>query len=119
MAIDRYKLTDLLGDEDIADHLIANGVITVSCDPLGDKVEMCRENGYEDTMLFDNFDYGSAFIGLTHDGRAVYDFDLMVEWLKNNEGWSEIEAVEWIETNTERALPYAGEKAPVILYRFM
>ena len=46
----------------------------------------------------------------------MYDFEKMVEWLMETEGLSDIEAVEWIEYNTVRALPYMGEGAPIIMY---
>lgn len=34
--------------------------------------------GYEDVAHFINDDYEDALIGITDDGRAVYDFDKMV-----------------------------------------
>ena len=78
--------------------------------------EKLREAGYEDTIVFENYSYDDALIGVTVDGRAVYDFDKMVLWLMETEGWSEEDAIEWIEFNTIRALPYAGESGPVIIY---
>lgn len=71
----------------------------------------------EDALVFDNFAYDGAIIGCTIDGKVVYDFDKMVEELMSDENWSYEDAVEWIEFNTIRSLPYAGEKAPVIMYR--
>lgn len=72
----------------------------------------------EDTILFgDTFmSYDGAIIGVTTDGRAVYDFDKMVEELMQDEEWSYEDAVEWIDYNTIRSLPYAGLKAPIIMY---
>jgi hypothetical protein len=32
------------------------------------------------------------------------------------EEFTEEEAIEWIDYNTIRALPYMGEKAPIIMY---
>lgn len=72
--------------------------------------------GYEDVAHFINDDYEDALIGVTDDGRAVYDFDKMVEYLMNKEGWSDIESIEWIEYNVIRAIPYMGEKPPIIVY---
>ena len=74
------------------------------------------ENGYEDTLLFSDFSYDDALIGVSEDGRAIYDYDKMVAWLMEEEGWSSDEAIEWIEYNTIRALPYAGPKAPIFMY---
>ena len=72
--------------------------------------------GYEDVVVFESYSYDDALIGVSLDNRAVYNFDLMVEWLIENEGFTGEEAVEWIEYNTIRALPYAGESAPIIFY---
>lgn len=74
------------------------------------------EAGYEDVALLTDFSYDDALVGVTEDGRAVYDFYKMVAWLVEEEGWTDEEAVEWIEYNTIRALPYAGPKAPIIMY---
>lgn len=79
--------------------------------------ERLSELGYEDVVVFENYSYDDALIGVTEDNRAVYDFDKMVEWLCEKEGFSREEAIEWIEYNTIRALPYAGEDAPIIMYR--
>lgn len=73
-------------------------------------------NGYKGVIYLDDFSYDSALIGVTHDDRAVYDYDLMVEWLMKKENWSQEEAIEWIDYNTIRALPYAGPNGPVVMY---
>ena len=81
--------------------------------------EKLLAEGYEDVVIFENFSYDTALIGVTEDNRAVYDFDLMVQWLIEIEGFEDtIEAIEWIEYNTIRALPYMGENAPVIVNLF-
>ena len=69
-----------------------------------------------DAVVFDNHAYDNSIIGTTFDGRAIYDFDKMAEELMQDEGWTHEEAVEWIEYNTIRVLPYGGEKAPLIVY---
>lgn len=81
--------------------------------------ELVHDLGYDDAQLFDSclgFDYADAFIGMSDDGRAVYSYDKMVEHIIEKEGWSYEEAVEWIEYNTIRALPYAGPNAPIVVY---
>ena len=40
----------------------------------------------------------------------------MVDWLVREDGMDVDEAVEWIEYNTIRALPYAGPDAPIVMY---
>lgn len=78
--------------------------------------ERLLDAGYEDVKYLVNYSYDDALIGVSEDGRAVYDFEKMVDWLIKEAGLSDNEAVEWIEYNTIRALPYMGEKAPIIMY---
>lgn len=78
--------------------------------------ERLLDAGYEDVKYLVNFSYDDALIGVSHDGRAIYNFDLMVDWLMREEGWSDIESIEWLEFNTLRALPYMGKDAPIIMY---
>ena len=73
-------------------------------------------NGYDDIKYLTNYSYDDALIGVSEDNRAIYDFEKMVDWLIENEGFSDNEAVEWIEYNTIRALPYMGVDAPIIMY---
>ena len=78
--------------------------------------ERLVDAGYEDVIVFENESYDDALIGVSYDGRAIYSFDKMVEWLCKKDGIDEEEAIEWIEYNTIRAIPYAGEKAPIVMY---
>ena len=77
---------------------------------------MLLDNGYEGVKYLYNFSYDTALVGVTDDNRAVYDYNKMVEWLIETEGFSYEEAVEWIDYNTIRALPYFGDGAPIIMY---
>ena len=70
----------------------------------------------EDAIVFDNMSYDGSIVGVTTDGRVVYDYDKMVEELMQDEEWSYEDAAEWIDYNTIRALPYAGENGPIIMY---
>lgn len=72
--------------------------------------------GYEDVVIFGDNEYSTAFIGMTDDGRAVYDYDLMVEWLMETDHIDDVEAMEWIDYNTIRSLPYI-QNAPIIVHR--
>ena len=78
--------------------------------------EKLLENGYEGVKFLTNFSYDDALIGVTEDNRAVYDYEKMVQWLVDTEGWIYEEAAEWIDYNTIRALPYMGEGAPIVMY---
>lgn len=87
---------------------------------MGDKKMSAKEKlleyGYEGVKYLTNYSYDDALIGVSDDNRAVYDFGLMIEWLMIEEDFSYEEAIEWIEYNTIRALPYMGEDAPIIMY---
>lgn len=73
--------------------------------------------GYEEILIFENYSYDDALIGVTEGNRAVYDFDKMVAWLCKKEGFSKSEAIEWVNYNAVRAASYAGADAPIIMHR--
>lgn len=90
----------------------------------------CDENGFEDTLILDGESYDEAIIGVSHDGRLIYDYNKMVaclakryakQYAKDGDDHSdddpETDAVEWIDYNTKRALLYMESqgKAPIIL----
>ena len=76
--------------------------------------EYLENMGYEDVIVFD--DYGiETLIGVDSENRAVYDYDKMVEWIMKTDKCSYDDAVDWIEYNTIRSLPYVGNKAPIVV----
>lgn len=79
------------------------------------KREMLNDLGYEDSIVFESPDYDDAIIGTTEDRRVVYSFEKMVDCLMREEGMCYEEAVEFIEYNTVRALPYVSNH-PEIVY---
>lgn len=79
--------------------------------------ERILDSGYENVIVFANDDFEDALIGISDDNRAIYDFDLMVEWLMKQDNMDQTEAAEFIEYNTIRALPYIGDGAPIIMYK--
>ena len=82
--------------------------------------EILLDNGYEDVMIFTDFSYDTALIGITSDNRAVYDYDLMVEWLVDNQGMTYEEANDWVSYNTIRSLDYTSDNnKPIVLFKFM
>lgn len=81
-----------------------------------DANELLTEAGYEDVVIFKDFSYDGALIGVSHDNRAIYDYDKMIEWLVFNEGFEPSEAIEWIDYNTIRSLVYYGSDAPIVMY---
>lgn len=71
-------------------------------------------NGYNDVVVLENPGYVDAFIGISIDNRAVYDFNKMVACLMESDDMTEEEAVEFIEDKTIRSLPYYDD-APIIV----
>lgn len=76
--------------------------------------ELLNELGYEDLVVFENPDYDDAIIGVSHDDRVVYSFEKMVKCLIEEDGMTDEEAVEFIEYNTIRAIPYFPN-GPIVL----
>ena len=79
-------------------------------------IDKLLDYGCEGAPCFVNPDYEDAIVGVTHDGRIVYDYDKMVEYLMDKENWSETNAIEWIDYNVVRSVPYMGSNAPIIMY---
>lgn len=82
------------------------------------KRDILCDMGHEDAVVFENPDYDSAIIGVSSDGRVVYDYDLMVEYLMRKDGMEDMEAVEFIDYNTIRAAEYYSD-GPIVMYRLM
>lgn len=83
---------------------------------MKDVKQRLAEAGYPDAITFENPNFEDSFIGITHDGRAVYDYEQMIFDLVDDEGMTEEEAIDWISYNTLRSIPYWGEKAPVVVF---
>ena len=75
-----------------------------------------RELLEDGTIIFDNVAFDNSIIGITSDGRAVYSYSKMVRELMEDDNLTEDEAMDWIEYNTLRSIPYAGPMAPVVVY---
>lgn len=43
--------------------------------------ERLLDEGYEGVVVFSDFSYDDALIGVSEDNRAIYDFNKMVKWL--------------------------------------
>ena len=70
----------------------------------------------EEEIVFDNPSFDASIVGMTTDGCVVYDSEKMAYELANDDNISYLEAVEFIEYNTIRAIPYANSSyKPIII----
>jgi hypothetical protein len=75
-----------------------------------------RERLEDGALIFDNPAYDESIIGKTFDGRAIYDIEKMAEELATDDNISIEDAMDFIDYNAIRSLPYAGDKAPVVVH---
>lgn len=81
--------------------------------------------GDEDTLdqivVLEGDEFADGFIGLSTDNAAVYSYEKLVTSLSTqNDDWEETDAIEWLEYNTLRAIPYIKEGiAPIIIHEIM
>ena len=76
--------------------------------------DYCIERDFS-TILFDDPSFDKSIVGITDDGRLVYDYEKMIDELAEEDGISLEEAQEFIDYNTMRALPQDGQYTPIIL----
>ena len=82
--------------------------------------EKLLECGCEEAVYLSDRYYDDAAIGCSEDGRVVYDYDSLISCLMKHGGvTTETDAIEWVDYNIIGSLPYYGDKAPIIIYRFI
>jgi len=70
----------------------------------------------EGMIVFQETEYDEAIIGTTEDGRAVYDYILLVEAVSKSQGLTDQEAAEWVDYNMIRSLPYLPQdRRPIVI----
>lgn len=80
--------------------------------------ELLNELTYTGTVVFENPSYLDAIIGITDEGALCYSYEKMVKWLMDNDGMDYEGAMEFIDYNTIRALPYTSSMGvrPIVVY---
>lgn len=80
--------------------------------------ELLGDLNYEDTVVFENPSYLNAIIGISDEGALCYSYEKMIECLMEEDKMEYEEAVEFIDFNTIRALPYTSSVGirPIIIY---
>ena len=86
--------------------------------PIFNSVEELEEylgaQGHEKTVYFEHPSFVKAITGITDSEQLIYDYDLMIAAAMEEEGWNVEDAVEWIEYNTLRSIPYMGNYHPIV-----
>lgn len=82
-----------------------------------DKRELLTELGFESSVVFEDPNFDESIIGVDTNDRVVYDYDSMVEELMQKDNMSYEDAVEFIDYNTIRSLPYV-QNSPTVVYGF-
>ena len=80
--------------------------------------EILIEHGYESATVIDGFD--DAIIGVSEDSdecQVVYDFEKMIACLMKDGEMDRMGAIEFLEYDTLRALPYVDFNPPIIIRR--
>ena len=88
--------------------------------PIFNTVDELREfleaQGHEETVFFENPSFVKAIIGITDSEQLIYDYDLMIAAAMEEENWEAEEAIEWIDFNTLRSIPYIGQYHPIVSF---
>jgi hypothetical protein len=76
--------------------------------------EFLEAQGHEETVFFEHPSMVKAITGITDSGQLIYDYNLMIEAAMEEEGWTCEDAIDWIEYNTLRSIPYMGSNHPIV-----
>lgn len=81
------------------------------------------QSNYGGYAIFETPCFNDAIIGISENGNLIYSYEKMVESLaqeyiksSSNEDEAYTDAMEFIDYNTIRTIPYMGEFKPIILY---
>ena len=80
--------------------------------------DLLNELEYKDTVVLENPSYLNAIIGITDEGALCYSYEKMIECLIEEDKMEQEDAMEFIDYNTIRALPYASSMGvrPIVVY---
>ena len=78
--------------------------------------EQYGEEALDNVSMFENPAFAGAIIGFdTHHKKVVYDYEKMVECLMEDDGMEYDEAVEFIDYNTLRTVPYMPNPPIIVM----
>ena len=94
---------------------VADRYINDTNETLVDYLMERYPDDYSNIIMFESPNYRTAVIGVSDDMRLIYDYDKMIEHLMKYDGMTDEEAIEFIDYNTVRAMPYYPN-GPIISY---
>ena len=83
-----------------------------------DELKEYLKEKYGGYSLFEPEHYDEGIIGITENGNVIYSYELLAESLMLHDDWSYEDAIEWLDYNTIRTIPYMGEFQPIMLMEF-
>ena len=85
-------------------------------------VEKIQEMFGEDapSIILEGDEYADGEVGISNDGQVIYDYEKLVAALSKAWDCTAEEAIEWIEFNPIRSIPYMKSYGPppIIMYSF-
>lgn len=82
--------------------------------------QVCDEEELNQIIVLEGDEFADGAVGLTISNHLVYDYNKLVGSLMKHNEWTELEAVEWLDYNTIRSLPYMASvgNEPIIINLF-
>ena len=72
---------------------------------------------HEEAAIFNVPSYDNSIVGITDDGHIIYDYDKMIREFMSEKNVTMQEAIEFVEYNTLRTIPYIEEAVrPIIMF---
>ena len=85
---------------------------------VNEELRKYLEENHPDSVIFDNPAFDNSVVGISTDGNLIYDIEQMTEELSKDDNISAEEALEFIDYNTVRILPYIYSTAKPIIVDF-
>jgi transcriptional regulator with XRE-family HTH domain len=76
--------------------------------------EWLVDQGYENSIVLECPSYRNAVVGVSEEGRVIYSARIILQDMMIDEGMEYEDAVDWIEENTLRTIPYMGSVHPIV-----
>lgn len=83
---------------------------------LRKKLTGYAESNNLEIIFFDSPSFDNSIIGVTESGNLIYNYQLMIDEFAADEDCNLLDAEEFIQYNTCRALPYFPEEGRPIIY---